>query len=600
MRARTLRTIGATAVLIGIAVIALAQIGSDGGSPAEIAVPVASTEPAGDDTIPVEQQFQYRIGLLAGVSTANFWQYLGERPTAWNAYVLAPTKPSLYGIDPATNLLTPDLAAGTQPPTPGEQGGKWIVDVELGQSHTWSDGAPITAEDVVYTFETVRRLELDGGWAKAFPAEIEKIVARSATELRITFIEEPSLATWPHGVGLAPIMPSHVWAAPSKGAENSHELYQLGGSIDVSGGPLQITSRTDDRIEATANPGHPDPSVGSVAYLVFEDESEAVAVLDSGEIDTILDPNGLSKESLGSLAQADDVSIERSPANSVRYLGFNLTRAPMADPAFRRGLALLVDRETATRSLLPDAEAAYTMISPANSTWFDDGEAAAIAAAYGDELEVRLDGALGALGEAGYQWDTPPQVVDGVVGAGTGLSIGGRPPAPLTILTPGDEYDPARQDYTERIEATLEGLGFDVRPVVTDFDTVVDLAFTADANGARQYDMYVLGWTLGDPARPDYYRSLFAADAVANSTGYSDPEFGAHLATYEQATTLDEARSALWAMERDLAEDLPYMVLYHPDIVEVYRSDRVGFGESGVLGGIQRRLGGLDDLEPVS
>jgi hypothetical protein len=52
-------------------------------------------------------------------------------------------------------------------------------------------------------------------------------------------------------------------------------------------------------------------------------------------------------------------------------------------------------------------------------------------------------------------------------------------------------------------------------------------------------------------------------------------------------------------MEQILARDLPYLVLYHPDIVEGYRSDRLRFDQEAVLGGIQGRLGGLADLHPV-
>jgi ABC-type transport system substrate-binding protein len=193
-------------------------------------------------------------------------------------------------------------------------------------------------------------------------------------------------------------------------------------------------------------------------------------------------------------------------------------------------------------------------------------------------------------------WASEPSVADGAIVAGEGLTISGLPPAPLTILTPGEEYDPDQPEYAGEIEKTLELLGFDVRPVVTDFDTVVDLAFTPGEDGARHYDMYLLGWTLGNPSLPAYYRWFFAPDGPANSTGYSDPEFAAKLAEFEQASNLEVAKSALWQMERILAQDLPYLVLYHPEIAEAYRSDRLDFGIRDVLGGIQGRLGGLTDL----
>jgi ABC-type transport system substrate-binding protein len=320
----------------------------------------------------------------------------------------------------------------------------------------------------------------------------------------------------------------------------------------------------------------------------------------AGAIDTILDPNGLSSGGVTALSGTSGVAIERSPANSVRYLGFNLTRDPMSRPEFRKGLALLLDRGAATETLAGEARTAYTMLSSANVSWFDEEQAGSIATTYSRTIEERMTEAVAGLQGAGYTWEVPPTAVDGVLTPGTGLKIDGVPAAPLTILTPGDEYDPARPDYTTRIESTLETLGFDVRPVVTDFDTVVDLAFSKDQTGARQYDMYVLGWTLGNPVLPDYHRWIFATDGAANSTGYSAPDFDAVLAEYEQAAAPEEAKEALWGMEQAVARDLPYLVLYHPEIIEAYRSDRVGFGEHGVLGGIQGRLGGLEDLTPRS
>ncbi|HEX6147292.1 MAG TPA: ABC transporter substrate-binding protein [Acidimicrobiia bacterium] len=602
LRDKTFRTIGATAVLLGIAVAALAQAGPGQEAPTEIAVPEATRGASLDTVSPsttVGEPFRYRVGLLAGISTDNFWEYIGAQPTAWNAYVLGPTKPALYGIDPDGSELIPDLATGEGPPAPTHGVDVWQVRIELGQHLTWSDGEPVSALDVVYTFETARRLGLEGGWGEAFGPQVEAIVAESATELRIEFSEQPGLGVWPYGIGLAPIMPAHVWAPRTAAIDNAADLYGLDGAGDVSGGPLQITAITGKLIEAEANPGYPGTGPAGVSYTVFSDEAAAVAAMKSGDIDAILDPNGLSEAGSAALDGADGITVERSPANSVRYLGFNLTRAPMSEPAFRRSLALLLDREDIADDLLPGGEAAYTMLSPANEPWFDQVRAESIAGPYREDIAARLESALSLLQSAGYEWEAAPTLVDGSLAQAVGLTIAGAAPAPLTILTPGDEYDPARHDYTERIEATLELLGFDVRPVVTDFDTVVDLAFSQDEAGARQYDMYVLGWTLGSPVRPDYYRWLFATDGVANSTGYSNQELDALLTGYQGASDPTRARAAVWDMEQILARDLPYLVLYHPDIVEGYRSDRLRFGEHAVLGGIQGRLGGLADLRPA-
>ncbi len=596
-----LRTIGATAVLLGIALAAMAQIGPGDPSAIEItsppdteSQPLNASAPIEPSTTTAPEPFEYRVGLLAGVSTANFWEYIGDQPTVWNAYVLGPTKPALYGIDPVTNALVPDLATSDPvEPTWDENG--WRVRVEL-QDLTWSDGVPMTAGDVVYTFETLRRLDLEGGWGAAYPAEIEEIVAESDNQLRIELSQRPSLRTWPYAIGLAAIMPAHVWAPLTDPLDSAAAVYELDGAGDVSGGPLQIANVGEDRIQSVANPSYTRLAPDKVTYTIYPDEVSAVAALEPGEVDTVLSPNGLSVGSVASLESTAGVAIEQSPANSVRYLGFNLTREPMSTPAFRQAVALLLDREAATESVVPGAAAAYTMLSAANKQWFDEDKATAIAESFAGALSDRLARAVAALEGAGYAWTTPPSVVDGVLTAGTGLAINGRPAAPLTILTPGDEYDPARPDYTQRIETTLQALGFDVRPVITDFDTVIDLSFNVDESGVRQYDMYVLGWTLGNPAMPDYYRWLFASDGAVNSTGYADAGFDAQLARYERATDFGQAKTALWEMEKTLAEHLPYLVLYHPEIVEAYRSDRLYFENHALLGGLQGRLGGIGDL----
>jgi ABC-type transport system substrate-binding protein len=602
MASKTLRAIGAGVVLVAIGVAILAQGGSGDPESIEIEATTGSSTVKAASTLPpstVESApFEYRVGLLAAPSTENFWAYVGEDPSVWNSYVLGPTKPAIYALDPAGASLIAEVAESSPVISTSDEAG-WTVRVELGTDHRWSDGTPVTADDVAFTFDTVRRLDLGGGWAEAFPASVEDVVAESASSLRIEFAERPSLSIWPYGVGLAPIMPSHFWEQLVTSVESDDALYALDGSEDPSGGPLQIVDFGGTSISARANPGYPGVTVDSVDYTVFPDEATAVAALAAGSLDTILSPRGLSAESLSTLDAIEAVETAESPANAIRYLGFNLERQPMAASGFRKALALLLDREQATASVAPGSEPAYTMLSPANEAWFDEEKAARIASGFAGSMEARLEAALAELRSAGYSWAREPEVEDGAVVAGEGLVIDGQAPAPLTILTPGEEYDPDRPEYTARIEQVLESLGFDVRPVITDFDTVVDLAFTPADDGALHYDMYLLGWTLGNPSLPAYYRWFFAPDAPSNTTGYTSDEFASRLAAYETATEPAAAREALWGMEEVLARDLPYLVLDHPEIIEAYRSDRVQYGLGPVLGGIQGRLGGLADLEPI-
>jgi peptide/nickel transport system substrate-binding protein len=599
MREKTLRTTGATIVLLLVAVAGLAQLGPrEPEQPVDIeAPPVGPTDTvAPEEPMSVAEPFVYRVGVLEGVTTDNFWSFYGESPSVWDAYILGPTKPALYTLDPGTGLPRPEVATSEVTPTLDQDG--WRVRVELDQRMHWSDGQPITADDVAFTFETVRRLGLGGAWAASYPAEVESVHADSPTELRIEFTERPDIGVWPNAVGLAPIMPAHAWR-PQAADVDAAGLYDLPGSADVGGGPLALVSVADDLIVSHSNPGY---AMGAgpdrVEYHVFADEAAAVAALEGGVVDTLLSPRGLTEEQAATLADDDWVDLTASPANGVRYLGFNLTREPMSDGAFRTALALLLDR--AGMADEAGGSVAASFLPPGNTAWFDAEAAAANSQRLGGDLATRLATALEHLRSAGYAWSTEPVMAGDTVTPGAGLTIRGRPPAILTILTPGDAYDPSRPQLAAEIAETLGWLGFDVRPVETDFDTVVDLAFTPGEDGVMHYDMYLLGWTLGSPSLPSFYRTLFGPGSAQNNTGYASDRFNQQLARFEGSYSMDSARQAVWAMEGILSEDLPYLLLYTSSITEAYRSDRVRFDIESALGGLQGRLGGIGDVSPVT
>jgi ABC-type transport system substrate-binding protein len=598
LRDSTLRTAGATAVLAAVAVIALVQAGPGDASPADIdpTVSTSSSEPGAEPTTTTSRPFEYHIGLLGAPSTDNFWAFYGRDETVWNAYVLGRTKPALFATD-ASGSLVPDIAASSTPVSPVESSDGWVVDLEIG-SGSWSDGAPLTARDFEFTFDTVRRLSLGGSWKASYPPNLVDATATSDHHLQLVFAREPGVGEWPYAVGLAPVMPEHAWSAQVDSIDGREELYALSGAQDVSGGALIVVESDPAHVSATVNHERVDSMVDTVVYSIFDSEAAAVDALAAGEIATILSPNGLSAAAVERLSQADGVTLVDSPANAVRYLGFNLDRFPMDDGAFREAVDLLYDREGAVTSITPDAAPAMSVLNPANEAWNDDDRLAELSDEPGG-LKGRLATAMEGLEAAGYTWAEAPSVSGGEVVPGKGLEIQGRPPAPLTILTPGDLYDPDRPEYAEELESVVEALGFDVRPVVTDFDTVVDLAFTPDEEDGRQYDMYLLGWTLGNPVYPDFYGPLFTSGGEANSTGYNSKRFDRLWRLFIGSATDGDARQILWDMEELISDDLPYLTLYHPLISEAYRSDVVQFSKSPTLGGIQGSGGGLDAVMPA-
>lgn len=568
-----------------LGLVGCAQIGRSPGSTAPTPETTSQAAPTTTEnsTTTTTAPFVYRVGVLAGLTAPNFWAFQGEDFTVWNAYILGPTKPSLFSPHPESSALGVEAALGFAEPELRD--GVWRVRVELNPEMEWSDGVPITATDLAFTFEAVRGLDLGGAWQEAYPPVVAEVTAIDDHTVEISFAERPSLSVWPHGVGTAPIMPAHVWESTVGSVSEAAQLYAVAGVEDVSGGPLQVVEAIADLVRSRANPGYAH-QVGPdlVEYHVFSNEAEAVQALNQGSIDTILTPNGLNPMQLEMVAADAPVEVIESRTHGIRYIGFNLEREPMSSPQFRKALALIHQREL------------NTFTTEASLLWYDSVKAAAIAEPYQAPLAERVGIALEGLREAGYSWEVEPHLDGETMASGQGLTIGGVAPQTLTILTPGDAWDPARPVHAAEIAATLEFLGFTVVPVETDFDTVVELAFTPSPEGVRQYDMYLLGWTLGRGDLPSYHRMLFAPDGAMNNTGYNSERFAVELGRYESAFSTDSARESLWALESILAEDLPYLLLYPATIVEVFRSDRVRFDHHGSLGGLQGRLGGIGDV----
>jgi len=115
----------------------------------------------------------------------------------------------------------PSLAADY--PTPLEREGDfWVSTITFKDGINWSDGEPITAEDVAFTVNTVIDLELTGNWDGAidrdFVDRVEVVPGENAAKyyLKATDAEgnpqTPGLSIWQYGVTQAAVFAEHFWA----------------------------------------------------------------------------------------------------------------------------------------------------------------------------------------------------------------------------------------------------------------------------------------------------------------------------------------------------------------------------------------------------
>lgn len=569
----------------------------------------------------------YTLGIFQDVTTDNAWNMLDTAGnTVWNSYFLSPTTASAYQIALPGLEVVPDLAAGELPPVT-QEGDVWVGEFTLRDDATWSDGEPITAHDVAFTWNTAVEFELIGNWEDFTDTDIvTSVEAVDDYTVRVTFNAEPGLAVWGLGnsVPMMPIMPEHYWGPiveEARGTENPREtLLAASGAEAPAAGPTVFADRQEGSFAASsANPNYfakgEEMTSGDVTYTVgpfaqnfqfplYGGQDQAVLALANGEVDLLLNPLGMQQGFREQVESNPDLTAVVNPTNGYRFLAFNHARAPMSDPAFRDAFSILINKEFVTEQLLQGvAFPLYVILPEGNTAWYNEEVAAQIAEEQGAGLDddARRAEAKRILVEAGYSWETEPGWVDSDGNLsdepGEGLSFqpgeglidpDGNPIESLELIHPTAGYDPLRATFGSYIAGVAQEMGIPVVSVPTDFNKIVADVFTVDENNeyTSPFDMFILGYSLGNPTFPTFHQSFFGTDASDNNTQYSNEEFDAAAAAFASASTVEEAYDALWEMERIIARDKPHVPLFDTGILEFY-NNRVQFPFTETLSGLQ-------------
>ena len=321
------------------------------------------------------------------------------------------------------------------------------------------------------------------------------------------------------------------------------------------------------------------PHFDAVTFKVYEQQLPAIIDLRSDLIDYILSPQGIDP-SLRKHLTGPITTIE-NPASQVRFLGFNLRRAPFDSREFRQALGTLIDREFLANIVLQKiAFPVHTFVPETNRFWLNPD-----ALQVGRDLtrEQRINNAVGLLEGAGFSWDQTPRF-DQATGVVPGLGIrlpNGEPMPEITLMAPAASFDPLRASAAVWIERWLNEAGIPVKTRLGDSSNVLRKVF-----GERDFEMALIGGNLSD--YPAYLEVLFQSEGGANAWGYQDADFDALVAEFLGEPDLEPAQSKARQLQTLIAEDLPVVALFNVPVLEVYRGDLVQWAFTDSLNGLQR------------
>jgi len=428
--------------------------------------------------------------------------------------------------------------------------------VVLRDDMVWSDGAPITAHDVAFTYQVIMDSRVPVPAVRSGTDQMRWVHAYD--DRTVVFFHKEPLATNVWNINF-PVLPKHVY---EKTWENDPTLKESPEHVKleqapVSGGPYEIVERErgqqivlrrrDNWSHVGGRKVRDQPFFQEIRFRIIEDPNTALLALKAGKIDELpLSPEQWTTQTTGDDFYAANTKVTASEWVSFHF-GWNIDSPFFADRRVRRAMSYAFDHDGMLEKLC------YGLYKPAAGNFPDDSWMAPKRKLQPYKQDLEKAEAL--LDEAGWVDHDNDGVRD--------KEIDGRlVPFEFSILV---NQQPLRIAICTLLKESLEQVGVRVNVRPTESTVIQDLT------QKKKFQAYFGGW--GSGTDPDSSENIWATGAGRNFVGYSNPEVDRLFA--EGRRELDRSkRAAKYArIQEILYDDQPYTWLF-------WRNSFYGFSKS--------------------
>lgn len=380
-----------------------------------------------------------------------------------------------------------------------EDGTVWTCKLKEGLK--WSDGEPITADDVVFTINAQNENSA-ALYVNNEPIKVEKV-----DDLTVQFTLPVASAS------VFELLSAEIFMLPQ-------HYFEPKGTFDINmleedpvcGGPYVLDEyMTGQYLKFKKNPNYAlgEAAVDTVVYRVVEKDDTATLALQNGEIDAWI---ASTPELLVPYEGNENFNIYNYSEGRVAYLLLNTTAESMKDKDYRTGILRAIDREEIMIAAYSDPsffELTYTFLPPINEYYDPNVET------YEQDVELAKE-----------------------------LTAGGA--TELKICYVASDAVQERQALT--IQASLKELGINVELAGVE-SAAWTKAYLDKESG--EYDMFLGGYIMG--IDPNAYATLFSQDKD-NNFRFSNPEIDALWIEGDQITDTEE-RKAVYSEIQKMIQD---------------------------------------------
>jgi peptide/nickel transport system substrate-binding protein len=415
---------------------------------------------------------------------------------------------------------------------------------EIRSDMTWSDGQPVTAEDVAYTFNAIKK-DKPAGTSYGMMGNVTDMKATSKTRVVVdlsapdsTAIEE--LGFWTN------IVPEHIFS--KNGSVATFANNNADGSGWVGAGPYTLTSvQVGQSYTLVRNKDYPlvaggEPLAAKIVYRVFPDINTEILALKSGEIDVIA--NALPPAQVAQLKATSGIKVAEAKGLGYAHMTYNMKNPELAKLAVRQALAHAVDYD-AIRTVVLQGQAVSdhsSPIMPVLSKYFD-----------------------GSLKEYAYD---PKQSVSILEKAGYARDSSGRFPLDFKLIY--SLQDPVTQQWAQIVKDGAAKAGITVTLAGMDRNT-----YLAQTN-AGAYDIYAGNFAIMDDPVSNFTLTYLPNGAI-NYTYVDDPALNDFITKASQTTTLSDKISIMRKANKIVHDNVYDNIMYTQNLFFAYSAKWTGF-----------------------
>ena len=419
-----------------------------------------------------------------------------------------------------------------------------VFDLALREDAVWSDGEPVTTDDVIYTilkmtcpsvanpnydftmFEGIGDDNLSDEGAVQIPG-LKKIDDK---HMQFVLTTKMNMNTFLQNVGTwICIVPSHVLADVPDEELLQNEWFN---HPDVVSGPYRVVERGDRTLTYTANENYfmGAPVVDTVNFRIV-DPPELLSGLQTGDIDMVHPSSSIPSQDRAAVEALDGITSVYTEAITNEMTFFNTKTVP--DARVRRAIAEAIDRQTLVDGLLQGHGEIAEGFVPSASPIYDEGKGTIpYDPAHAKEL----------LSEAG--WDGSQTLQYYVSSSDNNVVLA-----------------------AQIMQQQLKEVGVSIEINTVDFGTLMDIA------GDNDFDIFSVQYTISPI---DYWADENALVNYPESWtgGWMNDTVGEMLAVTQNDQDEADIKEAYLEVDKVLMEEVPMFSLYFQSNMSAV-SDRI-------------------------